>query len=432
MLFGASKKSDDLPLILILLAGGLIIRLFWVDRLIGGPGVFQASGEATLVAQALAEGRGFADAYAPGFGPTAHFSPAVPIVPALLLWLFGPGSSASNVALLAWCLTQVTLAWLLAARLFRLLGSHRSAILLGFGLLCLVPVFIEQETMDFRWWEGALALCLGLLHLNLIIQLDERRDAPGRALWIAGALLGFTAFLSPPVGLASGACWAWFALRRLDWIQRGKLAGGTALLLALLVVPWAIRNQQQLGSPVALRSNTGLEIAIANHAEALSDRPPGEVIIERGRNIHPYLSERARAALRAAGGEVAYSRMLGAEARRWILANPGGFARLSLRHLAQFYFPRPWEMEYSAWKDFRPWRAHIMSLVNLAGLLALGFGLWKRRRGYAYLAIYLAVVAVPYMVVQPMPRYTYLIFPLLVFLASDGAVRLVGARHRHG
>ncbi|MFL6788142.1 MAG: hypothetical protein ACJ8FC_05730, partial [Sphingomicrobium sp.] len=80
-MFRVDKNSGDLPLILLLLSGGLILRLFWVDRLLGGPGVFQHAGEATLIAQALADGRGFADAYFPGSGPTAHLSPAVPLIP---------------------------------------------------------------------------------------------------------------------------------------------------------------------------------------------------------------------------------------------------------------------------------------------------------------------------------------------------------------
>lgn len=377
-----------------------------------------------MIAQALAEGRGFADAYFPGYGPTAHFSPAVPLIPAFLLWLFGPGSGASNIALLAWSLFQVTLGYLLAARLFKLLGASRGTILLGLMLLCLVPVYVEQEAIDFRWWEGATALCLGLLHLNILLQLEDRPQVADRTLLMIAALLSLTAFLSPPVGLATGACWAFYALRRFNRMQWVKFVAAAALVMAMLVTPWAIRNQEKLGSPVLLRSNAGLEIAVANHPGALSDRPPGDVAIERARQIHPYLGQRARDALQAAGGEVAYFKALGSEARQWIIANPTGFARLSLSHLGQFYFPQTWQLEYSAWDGLRPWRARWISLVNLAGLAALGFGLLRRRRGYAYLAIYLGVVAVPYMVVQPTPRYTYLVFPVLAFLACDGVLRL--------
>ena len=419
------KIPGDLPLILMILAGGVMLRLVWVELLVGGPDVFAQAGEATRVAMALAEGRGFADAYYQGYGPTAHLSPATALVPGCLLWLFGPHSGASNIALLCWSLLQVMVGYLLIVRLFNLLGAGRSAIICGLALLCFAPVYVEQETIDFRWWEGATAACLGLLNLIWLMELERRQHVSDRALLIIAALLSLAAFVSPPVGLASGCCWGVFALRRLDWKQRGKLVAGGALVMGLLTVPWAIRNEQQLGTPVVLRSNAGLELALANHSEALSARPPGQVLTDRANAIHPSVSLRAREELRAAGGEVAYSKALGAETRQWIAANPAEFLRLSLWHWGQFYAPQPWMIEFSAWEDFRPWRARFIGLVNLAGLLALGFALRARRPGYAYLAIYVAVIALPYAVVQPIPRYTYLVFPLLAFLACDGLLRAI-------
>lgn len=430
-MFRDDKKSSDLPLVMMVLAGGLILRLLWVDRLLGGPATFQQAGEATLVAQALAEGRGFADAYFQGSGPTAHLSPAVPLVPGFLLWLFGQGGSASNLVLLGWSLFQVSLAYLLGARLMKLLDAGRPARLLGLMLLCLVPVYVEQETIDFRWWEGASALCLGLINLNFLLQMERQQEVTDRTLLLVAALLSCTAFLSPPVGLACGACWAYFALRRLDWAQKGKLAVAGAVVMAVLVVPWAIRNQQQLGSSVLLRSNSGLEIALANHADALSStRSPRTILIDRVQEIHPFMSRTAREAQQAAGGEVAYSKRLGEEAWEWIRANPSDFGRLSLRHLSQFYFPKPWQMEFSAWDDFRPWRAHWIAMVNLVGLLALGLSVWGRRSGYIYAAIYIAVVAIPYMIVQPTPRYTYLVYVPLAYFAADGLMRALAGLRR--
>jgi hypothetical protein len=423
-MYSMRKSCGDLPFLLTILAGGLALRLIWFAQLHGALSAIAPSGEATRVALALAEGRGFADAYFAGYGPTAHLLPLSPGAAGLWLWLFEPRSAAANFALLGWSILQVGFGYYLLARLFKHLNADPLTIRWGMAFLCLIPVFVEQETVDFRYWEGAAAICLVSANLLLLLELEARERVRDSALLAIAGLASVTFFLSPPVGLATGACWAVFALRRLSFMQLGKIAAAGGVALGLMVVPWAIRNTRDIGNPVLLRSNAGLEMALANHSAALSDRPPQEVIANRIMAIHPSLSEQARAALKDAGGEVAYSAQLGTETRQWIAEHPLGFAQLSLRHLRQFYFPEPWQMEFSQWEAFRPWRARLIALVNLFGLVALGVGLWSRRRGYGVLALYLGVVALPYMVVQPTPRYSYLVFGLLSFLAIEGLVRI--------
>lgn len=426
----ATKSIDHLIVPLILFCG-VVLRMVWLIHVCGSPVGFVNAGEATLVAQALADGRGFADAFYPGSGPTAHLSPLVPLVPAALLWLFGPQSYAADVALQIWSLLQVGLVFLLAAYLFRLMGVGRAAILLALLLLSAVPVYFEQEMLDFRWWEGAAVTCLGLSSLILIVRMEGRADIGTTPLLGVAALLGITAFVSPPVALGSGACWAYFALRRLNWAQRGTLMVGTAAVMAVLITPWAIRNQEVMGSPVLLRSNAGLELALANHPDALSDRPAREIFVTRFKAIHPYNNMSVGKAIRDAGGEVVYFRKLGAEAAQWIRAHPGEFLQLTWRHATQFFAPQAWQLSFGTWEENRSLRAGWIGLVNILGLIALGCGLWQRRRYFAYLALYIGGVALPYMVVQPVPRYTYLVYIPLMFLAADGLVRAITALRNH-
>jgi hypothetical protein len=285
-------------------------------------------------------------------------------------------------------------------------------------------VFAPQETVDFRWWEGAASVCLGCLNLLLILRY-QKHDAPRlRDLALAAALWAVTAFVNPVTGLAAAACWAVFALRRLPFARAAQFAAMAAGGFALLVTPWALRNAQVLGAPVLLRSNFGLELALGNYPGAVSGATPAETFEQRLKAIHPYHSAAARAEIVRMGGEVAYSKALGAQAEHWIVAHPAQFVLLSLRHLGELFFPQSWQMYFNGWDQMRAPRAIVMSMIDLLGLLGLAMGLYARRPGYAMLTLFITLSALPYAIVQPVPRYTFLIYGLLAFLAAELLVRL--------
>ena len=58
-----------------------------------------AAGEAFNVARAIAQGRGFADAYQIGQGPTAHLLPVSPMIGGMVYRLFGVNSNLSELIL---------------------------------------------------------------------------------------------------------------------------------------------------------------------------------------------------------------------------------------------------------------------------------------------------------------------------------------------
>jgi hypothetical protein len=406
-----------------LLLGGLALRLLLLHVREDGLTGFYGGGEATRIAFALARTGTFADAYYEGYGPTAHLLPVLPGITGFVFWLFGPLSVPANLALLGWSLLQTFASYLLLRRLFQRLNMDATAIRWGLALLCLVPVFQPQETIDFRYWEGAAAVTLAALNLNLLLRLDERTHVGWGALLLSAILAALTFFVSPAAGLGIYACWGLFALRRLGLIRSFQFGGLCAAALALLVVPWALRNATMLGEPIPLRSNFGLEIAIANHPAAVPGNRPAETFAERMLVIHPYHSPGARAELARQGGEIAYSRRLAAETKGWIAAHPLDFARLSARHLRQFFFPSPWQFYFTDWEEWRHARAILLSLVSLFGLPGLGAAIYQRRRGYGWLAIYIAGAALPYAIVQPIPRYSYLVYGMLAFLAVEALLR---------
>jgi hypothetical protein len=427
-----AKRTDngDRGFLVIMLLIGLALRLFWLFEVGGSLARTYGSAEASRVALAIAQGRGIADAYYPGYGPTAHMMPVSPAIAGFFLWLLGPQTAASNIALLGWCLAQVGVGILLLRLLFRSLGADRVTCRWGVALLALGMPFVTQETIDFRYWDGAAALCLAAANLLLISRAE--RQPPREWAQLAGiaALAAVTLFVSPPVGLASGLCWAIFALRTLDFRRCMRLGALTAAALVLVFTPWAVRNARTFGEPVLMRSNFGLELAIANHPRALSGEPAEVVHVRRLAEIHPYQPSGAGPHLIGPGGEVAYSHALAARTWQWIAANPASFAILYGRHLREFFFPDAWEMYFSGWPAMAGARTNLMSIVDLLGLLGLGAGLYRRRRSYWILAVFVGGLSLPYGLFEPTTSHMYPAYGLFAFLAVETVAGLVAAARR--
>ena len=408
--------------------GGLSLRLVWLVlvRALLAP---LDLGEASAAAGALARTGTLADAFAPGSGPTAHLMPATVTIAAAVQNVFGDSGA---LLLSLWTLALLALIWLLARALFAEAGWRPQALIGGLALLCLLPGHIVQEAADFRAWEGGLATLLALANLWLIVTLDRRETLHLQPLLLGAALSAFTFFVSPTTGLAIDACWAWLVLRRLPLRQALGFAGIAAAALVVVLAPWALRNAQMMGSPILLRDNFGLEIAMANYPAALDPADPRAETIARARAIHPYQNPQVLARLRAAGGEVAYSKAMGRETWAWAAAHPLDFARLALRHYRQFYLPDRWQGALTNWGAFPTLRIEMIRLVAAFGLLGLAIGLFRRRRFYGLFAIYIALAGLPYALVMPIPRYAYVIWPLLAFLAARLAADSFVALQRRG
>jgi hypothetical protein len=417
-----TTHGDDRRFLMIVVAAGFAIRLLWLWQTHGGIDALLGAGEATRVALSVAQQGQFADAFFAGQGPTAHLLPISPGIAGSILWFFGPGSTPANLTLLAWSLLQTTCGILLLRGLFRALDADERTLRWGTALMCLVPPFVQQEVIDFRYWEGAMAAALATANLLLLVQYDARAAFGWREIAKIASLSALTFFVSPPAGLAVDACWAIFAFRRLPTRHIVQMGLSAFAALAIFVVPWTMRNQHALGETVPLRSNFGLEFALANHEAAVSGKMPEQVFAARLAAIHPYDSVMHRSVIAQRGGEVRYARKLGQDATAWAAAHPAQFACLYVRHIREFFFPRAWQMYFTGWEGMRGARAWTISLINLLGLAGLFFGLWSGRRGYWVLALYLAALALPFGLFQPMARYIYLAYGLLAFLGVEAVI----------
>lgn len=392
-----------------------------------------ASGEAMHIASAIGAGRGFADAYRVGQGPTAHMLPISPGIAGSVYRLLGVGSPASEVLLACWSIGLAMTTYCLLYRAFIRLGVPRWARIGALACGCLAPAYFNAEAVDFRVWDGGLAAMLMALLLERTLALAARAEAPRAAAWL-GALTALLFFVNPPLGVAGGAALALLIVQRRWWRAAPTAATAALLVLALLVGPWAIRNHQQLGRTILLRDNAGLELALANYPGAAAGDHRAK-FLARLEAIHPAVSLPAYDSMVAAGGEAAYAAQLGAETKRWMAANKPEVVGLLLLHLRQSLVPQSWQFDVFGRALPPLLRGLITDAAGVLGLFGLAAALLARRPGWIYPAVIVVTWAVLTSPFQPATRYTYLIYPLMLFCAAGGvaqiATRMRTPRTRH-
>lgn len=412
-----------------LIALGAAERLIWnVLRSMQGAG-----GEAVNVAHAVASGRGIADAFGPGTGPTAHVLPISPAIAGAAYAVLGNRSIVAEIVLASYAIILALTSYVVFDRLFSRLGVSRSARLVGFAFLCLAPTYIQQEAVDFRAWEGGLATLLFALLLHNILATDTQ-PAMLREDRLSIVLAAVLFLVQPMLGLAGAAALS------LNWIRRCDLSGFLlrtgllAVLIATLITPWMLRNDQVLGTPVMLRSNFGLELAIGEYPGELRPGDESASFLTRLRDVHPGQSEPALHAMRVAGGEVAYARQLQKTTMHWMREHPAMAVEIAAMHIEQIFLPPTWFFHVWAATPLAGFRSMLASMVGCLGLLGLISGVARRPREWLYIGIAVSITVVLFSPFQPVIRYTYLFYGLFTYCAADAVFRIAqfgGMRFSH-
>lgn len=402
-----------------LIIAGLSLRTVWA---VTRPDNANRVGEAYNIAVSVARNGIYGDAYFVGQGPTAHVLPISPSIAGLFYMAFGIDTVMSSVMLLAWCLLQVIVGYILALAIFRRVGTSVWARLSALSILCLLPIFAGQETFDFRYWEGALAADLGLASLLCFVSWDGLQHIGWRRICLAAVLAALTFFVSPPLGLGVYSAAAIFLWRNQKGYQIAQSIGVAALILAAVLTPWVVRNEITMGKAILLRDNFGLEFAIANYPGAVHPDDPLKARNDRIQAVHPFRNTALWPTLRREG-EGAYADRLGRDAVAWAKSHPTVFITLMVRHALEFYFPRPWQFALSGSGAVAGPRSALVCMISLFGLLGLGRGVLYGDRRYLYVAALVLMPVLPYALIEPVPRYMYIVFGLLTFLASDAVFR---------
>jgi hypothetical protein len=399
-------------------------RILWLSR--QSPDEFHLLGEATNVARSLAVQHRVADAFGPGTGPTAHINPIVPWIGSLVYSVTGVDSVASQWILSVLAIMLCVGAALVYVAAAAVIGMPRWSRLAFLGLFALLPLYPKIETIEFRLWEGGLAILLAASLLLLIVRSDTDGVLSNRRMVAAAILTAFLFFISPPVGLGAyaAACLLLFERGTLgDFVKAGIIASVAA---AAIIGPWTYRNWTVFHHVIPLRSNFGLEFALGTYSGAVTAKGEAETRHQRFDELHPLAQADAAKFLRDHGGEVAYSDQLGRATWAWVGAHRWDFAQIATRHLVEFYLP-PSDFWAGGSRSTIIKQAVIwaISLIGLLGAV-MAFAFW--RDGSRYIALMALVPSLPYALVQPNLRYHYIVHLPLLLLAVAFAVWLYQLR----
>ncbi|WP_298091169.1 hypothetical protein [uncultured Sphingomonas sp.] len=400
-----------------LLAAGLFLRLLWLTIIHGAPFVALSAAEACDVAIAFARTGMLADAYFPGQGPTAHLMPLNPAVAGWVMRWLGVATRASATVLTLWSIGQVFLAYLILLSAYGHAGLDRIGLRGGAAILFLLPIFVPQEVIDFRYWEGGTALLLAACHIRWMMTV-HRGASPAMIGLLSIALTGaLLTFVAPPVGLAVAVAWGWTAWHHLAMRSTMIVLAIGLVAFSAMSLAWAVRNEAAIGVALPSRSNLGVELAMANYPQAVDGTAPEDRFNARLFEVHPAASHRAQAAVRRYG-ERAYALALQRTTLDWMAQHPRAVLRLYLRHLVEFLAPQPWQFYFTGWEGMRTARSLIACAVSMLGLAGLIVGIMRRQRMFIPVALYVAALALQFAMFQPMPRYSFLVYPLLAWPAA--------------
>jgi hypothetical protein len=361
--------------------------------------------EAVRIAKALVERGAYADPYATmPTGPTAHYPPGYPIFLALEYALFGEGKLGVTISycvnVLLSC-AQYSLLPVLAC----VLGLPAVWGFVGGMLGAAIPFNFLSEAKSGESLSGLVFVLMVMLTLKV----GQKAEYSFKTGVLHGVLWGVTLLIG-----STGLMLLIAVLLVLAWRSRRDLRGlamyTTAMTIgaAIAISPWVLRNERVLGAPILLRSNFGLELAVAYNDTA-------EVTMYASERNGTWFREHPNVNLAQARrvrdlGEVEYMRRRMSEATGWMAHHPARTLQLMALRAVGFVFPRTNRL--AQW--LLMWGLSLLAIIGMPIV-------WRTNRfaGLTLCAIGL-LYPVPYLFVIFSARYR---LPIqFAFLLPAGAV----------
>jgi 4-amino-4-deoxy-L-arabinose transferase-like glycosyltransferase len=445
----ASAVADWRPLAAVLLAGFVLklIVLWWRKDAPDFDHPLLDAGFHDWLARGWAHGSWTLPPDAPDPQLDANPFPRPPLYPAVLAAFYKlTGTSAFGTRALQ------ALLGVAAAACAALLSRRLSPATPWGPLVAALLVLLSPELLFF---EGELVAAgpAALAVVGLVLLLVRWREQPtSQRAVVVGLALAVAVHLRPnllvllPV-LLLGVWW-----RTRDEVKARRVSA-TALivgLVALALVPVAVRNQRASGEVVLLSTNGGITLLHGNHdgADGQTMSLPRHPALAAVQDVSPFgyprLAQTVSSALGHTMSVAETDRWLRGLATTWISEHPGGFLALCFKKLAMILGPVPVSnnkqvaLELDDHPILRLLPARWWLLLTLA-LLGTLFGLTRAFRPEGEptdndetVALVVAVGAVVILVAAVVPflaaaRFRVPLVPLMAALASLGVAHVVTA-----
>jgi hypothetical protein len=352
--------------------------------------------ETGAVAYSLATGHGFSSPFAGSTGPTAWLAPLYPGMCALVFKMFGCFTLASGFVILALSSLFAALNCIPICRIGELTVGRKVGLWSGW-IWAAGIVFMHWDT---TWvWEVSLsALLLSMLFLQ---SLRLARDSSSSAWARFGFLWGVAALTNPSLLAflpASGiypACRLW--RNRSSWLRPAAVS---ALVFAVCISPWLIRNRSVFGKWVFIRGNAPFEFHLGNYHLSNGLGWGGK---------HPTQNKLEYAEYQRLG-EVAYVAAKGDAALRFVKQYPREFLALCGTRFAAFWTGN--DLTIDVWPRWFFWPLSALMLLGL--IVALGY---RTPGGWLYFWLMFSY-PITYYLIFAHPRYRHAIEPEMLLLST--------------
>lgn len=350
------------------------------------------SNEYFHIARALVAGRGFADPFSAGTGPTAWMPPLLPGLMAAALWSSdGAGSALVRVVVVLHTTVLIATGLLVIGLAFQTAGrggAIGAAIVFASGLVCDLG----------SWFQLASDAWIHMLFLDLLLAglywLRPLERWPRTVGW--GLFGGLCALANPIIGFTWGVLTLALGAHGRAW-RRLSVA---MMVAALAVTPWMIRNWLVFGRLIPVKTNLAYELYQAQCLQA-----PG--VLQAG-TLHPYFAgSRERQEYRRLG-EADYL------ARKWeqftdaVWADPLDYLnRVASRFLCATVWYQSSTPAQDAHRSWRNWLNRCLRPLPFLALLTLLFiGTQRPLRAIEWFVIAIYVLCLlPYIAASYYDRY---------------------------
>jgi len=376
-----------------------------------------------VLAEHLLDGTGYR--YAADQPPTAKRTPGYPLLVASIFKVFGRNFTAVRVVQALLDVGTVLMVFAMGMLLF---ASPAAGALAALAYALYPPAiasssYIMTETSYTFFLVLAMVLTLFAVRLRSYLSYA-----------VAGLALGISTLIRPGVFLLPAALLAVGLAVALGWSSHtgrgvGRVLGerprvgvgpravkGLVLLgiaFCLVMLPWTLRNQRAMGRFIPTSTLMGTNLYKGNHVAT-----QGAYFWSTDSLLTPAIKSRV-----AGVSEAEKDRILGAEARKMILANKGAVALLTLRKIPRLWLNLGYGRQPSK-KSLALAAAHLALVVLMIYALA-AIPPDVRAIGFAPLTT-IVFSTIMYLAVAAEVRFVFPLVPLVLPYSALGALLLFG------